>query len=139
MHLMSLLFSIIYSSLYVQVSPTYSQEVSGNTAVAPHLHKFHGILNGIDPDIWDPYNDDFLPVSSLWRIHNFPFLFFLFSLIMSRNDGWNYSLYCTHLLFYVKNMNYSLQCTTWVSYKLIQGNGKWIVVLENPHWTLKLV
>ncbi|KAH6822132.1 starch synthase 3 [Perilla frutescens var. hirtella] len=45
------------------VSPTYSQEVSRNPVIAPHLYKFHGILNGIDPDIWDPYNDKFLPVS----------------------------------------------------------------------------
>ncbi|CAI9087174.1 OLC1v1021180C1 [Oldenlandia corymbosa var. corymbosa] len=45
------------------VSPTYAAEVSGNHAVAPHLYKFHGILNGIDPDIWDPYNDKFIPIS----------------------------------------------------------------------------
>ncbi|KAK4398942.1 Soluble starch synthase 3, chloroplastic/amyloplastic [Sesamum angolense] len=47
------------------VSPTYSQEVSGNPVIAPHLYKFHGILNGIDPDIWDPYNDKFIPVMTL--------------------------------------------------------------------------
>ncbi|XP_060193605.1 soluble starch synthase 3, chloroplastic/amyloplastic isoform X3 [Lycium barbarum] len=45
------------------VSPTYSQEVSGNPVIAPHLYKFHGIVNGIDPDIWDPLNDKFLPIS----------------------------------------------------------------------------
>ncbi|XP_061345479.1 soluble starch synthase 3, chloroplastic/amyloplastic-like isoform X2 [Gastrolobium bilobum] len=45
------------------VSPTYSREVAGNPAVAPYLHKFYGIINGIDPDIWDPYNDKFIPVS----------------------------------------------------------------------------
>nr|Q43846.1 RecName: Full=Soluble starch synthase 3, chloroplastic/amyloplastic; AltName: Full=Soluble starch synthase III; Short=SS III; Flags: Precursor [Solanum tuberosum]CAA65065.1 glycogen (starch) synthase [Solanum tuberosum] len=44
------------------VSPTYSQEVSGNPVIAPHLHKFHGIVNGIDPDIWDPLNDKFIPI-----------------------------------------------------------------------------
>ncbi|XP_038970385.1 starch synthase 3, chloroplastic/amyloplastic isoform X2 [Phoenix dactylifera] len=45
------------------VSPTYSKEVSGNPAISPHLFKFHGILNGIDLDIWDPFNDNFIPVS----------------------------------------------------------------------------
>ncbi|PHT30313.1 Soluble starch synthase 3, chloroplastic/amyloplastic [Capsicum baccatum] len=45
------------------VSPTYSREVSGNPVIAPHLYKFHGIVNGIDPDIWDPLNDKFIPIS----------------------------------------------------------------------------
>ncbi|XP_078433725.1 starch synthase 3 isoform X2 [Wolffia australiana] len=44
------------------VSNTYAREVSGNPVISPHLYKFHGILNGIDPDIWDPYNDNFIPV-----------------------------------------------------------------------------
>ncbi|KAI3456459.1 hypothetical protein Pfo_013122 [Paulownia fortunei] len=55
--------AMAFSDKATTVSPTYSQEVSGNPAVAPHLFKFHGILNGIDPDIWDPYNDKFIPVS----------------------------------------------------------------------------
>ncbi|SPT20048.1 unnamed protein product [Triticum aestivum] len=44
------------------VSYTYSKEVSGHASIAPHYFKFHGIRNGIDSDIWDPYNDNFIPV-----------------------------------------------------------------------------
>ncbi|KAL6652003.1 hypothetical protein ACP70R_010928 [Stipagrostis hirtigluma subsp. patula] len=44
------------------VSETYSREVAGHGAIAPHSFKFHGIRNGIDPDIWDPYTDNFIPV-----------------------------------------------------------------------------
>ncbi|KAG0482789.1 hypothetical protein HPP92_010873 [Vanilla planifolia] len=46
-----------------EVSNTYSKEISGNPAISPYLYKFHGILNGIDPDIWDPYNDNYIPGS----------------------------------------------------------------------------
>ncbi|KAK7264474.1 hypothetical protein RJT34_32083 [Clitoria ternatea] len=52
-----------YADKATTVSPSYAREVAGDAAVAPHLHKFHGIINGIDPDIWDPYNDKFIPVS----------------------------------------------------------------------------
>ncbi|RAL44890.1 hypothetical protein DM860_003649 [Cuscuta australis] len=52
-----------YSDKATTVSPNYSKEVSGNPIIAPHLYKFHGILNGIDPDIWDPLNDKFIPIS----------------------------------------------------------------------------
>ncbi|XP_073008814.1 starch synthase 3, chloroplastic/amyloplastic-like isoform X1 [Typha latifolia] len=55
--------AMTYADKASTVSHTYSKEVSGNPAIAPHLYKFHGILNGIDPDIWDPYNDKFIPVS----------------------------------------------------------------------------
>ncbi|GJN09443.1 hypothetical protein PR202_ga27450 [Eleusine coracana subsp. coracana] len=51
-----------YCDKATTVSNTYSREVSGHGAIAPHLGKFFGILNGIDPDIWDPYNDNFIPV-----------------------------------------------------------------------------
>lgn len=54
--------AMAYADKATTVSDTYSKEVAGNPAIAPHLHKFHGILNGIDPDIWDPYNDKFIPV-----------------------------------------------------------------------------
>ncbi|GMH05304.1 hypothetical protein Nepgr_007144 [Nepenthes gracilis] len=55
--------AMAYSDKATTVSHTYSREVAGNPAVAPYLAKFHGILNGIDPDIWDPYNDKFIPIS----------------------------------------------------------------------------
>ena len=50
------------NQIITTVSPSYAGEVSGHPAVGPHLGKFHGVLNGIDPDIWDPSNDQFLPV-----------------------------------------------------------------------------
>ncbi|PQQ03616.1 starch synthase 3 chloroplastic/amyloplastic isoform X2 [Prunus yedoensis var. nudiflora] len=52
-----------YSDKTTTVSDTYAKEVAGNPAIAPHLYKFHGIINGIDQDIWDPYNDKFIPIS----------------------------------------------------------------------------
>ncbi|GAB4830860.1 Soluble starch synthase 3, chloroplastic/amyloplastic [Ancistrocladus abbreviatus] len=55
--------AMAFSDKATTVSPTYSKEVARNPAVAAHNGKFHGILNGIDPDIWDPYNDRFIPVS----------------------------------------------------------------------------
>jgi glycogen synthase len=48
--------------IILQVSQTYSREVAGHGAIAPHREKFYGILNGIDPDIWDPYTDNCIPV-----------------------------------------------------------------------------
>ncbi|PIA57853.1 hypothetical protein AQUCO_00500047v1 [Aquilegia coerulea] len=55
--------AMAYTDKATTVSSTYSKEVSGNPVIAPHLYKFHGIVNGIDPDIWDPYNDKFIPLS----------------------------------------------------------------------------
>ncbi|KAM7264050.1 hypothetical protein ACFE04_001733 [Oxalis oulophora] len=54
--------AMTYSDKASTVSPNYANEVAKNPAIAPYLYKFHGILNGIDPDIWDPYNDKFIPV-----------------------------------------------------------------------------
>ncbi|XP_027922284.1 soluble starch synthase 3, chloroplastic/amyloplastic-like [Vigna unguiculata] len=55
--------AMAYTNKATTVSPTYSREVCENPAIGPHFDKFHGILNGIDPDIWDPFNDKFLPIS----------------------------------------------------------------------------
>eukprot|EP00268_Persea_americana_P031536 TRINITY_DN3074_c0_g1_i1.p1 TRINITY_DN3074_c0_g1~~TRINITY_DN3074_c0_g1_i1.p1 ORF type:complete len:1376 (-),score=335.20 TRINITY_DN3074_c0_g1_i1:219-4346(-) len=55
--------AMAYTDKSTTVSPNYAREVAHNPIVSPHLHKFHGILNGIDPDIWDPYNDKFIPMS----------------------------------------------------------------------------
>lgn len=50
------------ASVATTVSPTYSKEISGHPAVAPHLGKMFGVRNGVDVDIWDPSADPFLPV-----------------------------------------------------------------------------
>lgn len=55
--------AMAYTDKATTVSHTYSKEIAGNPIIAPHLYKFHGIINGIDPDIWDPYNDKFIPVT----------------------------------------------------------------------------
>jgi hypothetical protein len=49
-------------TLCAQVSPTYAAEVGGNPILASHGHKFHGIRNGIDPELWDPENNRWLPL-----------------------------------------------------------------------------
>ncbi|KAL8130155.1 hypothetical protein V2J09_019310 [Rumex salicifolius] len=54
--------AMTHSDKATTVSETYSREVAANPAIAANLYKFHGIINGIDPDIWDPYNDRFIPV-----------------------------------------------------------------------------
>ncbi|XP_024543721.1 starch synthase 3, chloroplastic/amyloplastic-like [Selaginella moellendorffii] len=51
------------SNMATTVSHSYAQEVSGSPAIAPHRGKFHGIRNGIDLDIWDPFDDPYIPVS----------------------------------------------------------------------------
>ena len=42
------------------VSRTYAKEIAHEGCVNPNLHKLHGVVNGIDPDIWDPRSDKFL-------------------------------------------------------------------------------
>lgn len=55
--------AMIYADKATTVSHTYAKEVSQNPVISAHLNKFQGIVNGIDPDLWDPNNDNFIPVS----------------------------------------------------------------------------
>ena len=48
---------------FTTVSPTYAFEIGGHGCVAAHNAKLRGIRNGIDPDIWDPETDMFLPMN----------------------------------------------------------------------------
>lgn len=41
-----------YCQKATTVSRTYAEEVSGHGALNKNLHKFRGIVNGIDPEIW---------------------------------------------------------------------------------------
>jgi glycogen synthase len=50
-----------YSQRATTVSRTYADEIAGHPAIRPHGAKFRGVVNGIDPDIWDPLNDASLP------------------------------------------------------------------------------
>ena len=43
------------------VSKTYASEVAGHGSINKNLSKFRGIVNGIDPAIWDPFDDRLLP------------------------------------------------------------------------------
>ncbi|GLC71233.1 hypothetical protein PLESTF_001092900 [Pleodorina starrii] len=46
---------------FTTVSPTYAFEVGGHPVIGPHGHKFMGIRNGIDPELWSPEDNQFLP------------------------------------------------------------------------------
>ena len=52
-----------YSQIGTTVSKTYAQEISGHDSISHQLSKFYGVVNGIDPDIWDPLDDKCLPIS----------------------------------------------------------------------------
>jgi glycogen synthase len=45
------------------VSPSYAADLRSTPAFAPHAGKLAGILNGIDPAMWDPAADPALPVA----------------------------------------------------------------------------
>lgn len=50
-----------FAQVSTTVSRTYAEEISSHQSIRDNLDKFHGVVNGIDPEIWDPANDDFLP------------------------------------------------------------------------------
>jgi starch synthase len=61
---------IVFSRAMVTVSPTYAREVQTpefgqglDGAMRHHAHKFVGILNGVDYEIWNPKTDRHLPAN----------------------------------------------------------------------------
>lgn len=54
--------AVHHSQMTTTVSPSYAGEVSGSPVIGGNGGKFTGIRNGIDPDIWDPETDAFVPV-----------------------------------------------------------------------------
>jgi starch synthase len=54
--------AVHHSQMTTTVSRSYAGEVSGSSVVNGNLQKFYGVRNGIDPDIWDPEIDNFLPM-----------------------------------------------------------------------------
>eukprot|EP00882_Tetradesmus_deserticola_P002586 GHRQ01002751.1.p1 GENE.GHRQ01002751.1~~GHRQ01002751.1.p1 ORF type:complete len:302 (+),score=132.94 GHRQ01002751.1:897-1802(+) len=47
---------------FTTVSPTYAFEVGSHPAIAGQTHKFMGIRNGIDTELWSPTENKFLPI-----------------------------------------------------------------------------
>jgi len=59
---------IVYANQVTTVSPTYAKEIQtpefgyGYEGVLKSIqYKFRGILNGVDPEIWNPNTDEFIP------------------------------------------------------------------------------
>ena len=63
--------AMIECTFATTVSPTYAEEIkhhpSINVIPENESTKFKGIRNGIDNDIWDPSNDEFLPLRYDWQ------------------------------------------------------------------------
>ena len=59
----ALLISFQACDFATTVSPSYAMEVADHGSVRDHQHKFTGIINGIDYGIWDPSDNEFLPMS----------------------------------------------------------------------------
>ena len=54
--------AVHHSQVATTVSPSYAGEVRGSPVIGNNGHKFTGVRNGIDPEIWDPETDIFVPV-----------------------------------------------------------------------------
>jgi len=59
---------IVFASQVTTVSPTYAREILtpeygyGYEGVLKSIqYKFRGILNGVDPEVWNPRTDEFIP------------------------------------------------------------------------------
>ncbi|MDR1080334.1 MAG: glycogen synthase [Deltaproteobacteria bacterium] len=59
---------IVYSRTLVTVSPTYAKEIQTpefghglDGLLREHSFKLHGILNGVDYNVWNPEDDPFIP------------------------------------------------------------------------------
>lgn len=70
---------IVFADKITTVSPSYAKEITENSQIARGLEgvlkyrekDLHGILNGIDTDIWDPATDTFIykgyDIKTFWR------------------------------------------------------------------------
>jgi hypothetical protein len=55
--------NVFHACIVIASSPHLWLPAGANPIIEPHLHKFCGIRNGIDMDIWDPENNRFLNFS----------------------------------------------------------------------------
>lgn len=60
---------LVFADLLTTVSPTYSREIQTaeygcglDGVIRARKHVLHGIVNGIDTEIWDPSKDPYVPV-----------------------------------------------------------------------------
>jgi len=61
---------LVYADAITTVSPTYAREILKpehgcglQGVLQTRAHDLHGILNGLDPDIWDPRKDPLIPAN----------------------------------------------------------------------------
>lgn len=61
---------IFFSDKLTTVSPTYAREIQGgeqgcglNGLLSSRRYDLHGILNGVDPEVWNPTTDSIIPAN----------------------------------------------------------------------------